>query len=97
MTMRKSIVAPAVGLMLAGVFVLVSAGCSVGRTAAAVGDAGKMIMTWQELGPTLTQSTGDHMHTISAVIDHDQRALFYDLDMLYMTRRPSRLTPWHDR
>lgn len=76
---------------------LVLAGCNVGRTAAQVGDAGKLFMMSQNLGPTLTQSTGDHMHTISTVIDQDRRALFDDLDMLYQTDRPSRLSRWHDR
>jgi len=77
--------------------VLAAAGCNVGRTAAGVGDAGKLVMMSQNLGPTLTQSTGDHMHSISTLIDHDRRALFDDLDMLYMTDRPTRLSRWHDR
>ncbi|NOT01101.1 MAG: hypothetical protein HOP29_10780 [Phycisphaerales bacterium] len=72
-------------------------GCNVGRTSADVGYAGKLFMQSQNLGPTLTHSTADHMHTISAVIDRDTRALFDDLDILYMTDRPSRLTRWHDR
>ena len=76
---------------------LVLSGCNVGRTAAYVGDAGKLVMMSQGLGPTLTQSTGDHMHTISTVIDFDRRALFNDLDLLYQTDRPSRLSRWHDR
>lgn len=96
--MTKTMKRSAIGtLAVAASFLLLSGGCSVGRTAARVGDAGKVVMMWQELGPTLTQSTGEHMHTISGVIDMDTRALFYDLDMLYMTRRPTRLTPWHDR
>ena len=76
---------------------IVTAGCNLGRTAAGVGNAGKVIMMAQGLGPTLTQSTGDHMHTISAVIDRDMRAIFDDIDMIYMTDRPRRLTRWHDR
>jgi hypothetical protein len=77
--------------------VFVSAGCSTGRTAASVANAGKVFMMWQDLGPTLTQSTGDHMHSINAVIDQDLRAFYHDLDLLYQTDRPTRLTPWHDR
>ena len=84
-------------LICCGLLCFLLAGCNVGRTAAEIGNAGKIIMMSQNLGPTLTQSTGDHMHVISAVIDRDTRALFHDLDMLYMTDRPSRLTPWHDR
>lgn len=72
-------------------------GCDVGRTSAEVGYAGKLFMQSQNLGPTLTHSTADHMHTINTVIDRDTRALFDDLDLLYMTERPTRLTRWHDR
>ena len=84
-------------LILCGLLGAFSAGCNVGRTAAEVGNAGKIVMMSQGLGPSLTQSTGDHMHSISAVIDRDVRAFFHDLDLLYMTDRPTRLTPWHDR
>ncbi len=87
---------PTLGILF-GLLLTHSSGCNVGRSAAEVGNAGKMIMMSQNLGPTLVQSTGDHLHTISAVIDRDTRALFHDLDMLYMTDRPTRLTPWHDR
>jgi len=73
------------------------AGCTVGRATHTVADAGKVFMVSQDLGPTLTQSSGEHMHVITAVIDRDARAFFHDLDMLYMTERPTRLTPWHDR
>jgi len=72
------------------------AGCT-GRTIGGSAYAGKIIMRSQSLGPTLTQSTGDHMHSIGAVIDQDMRALFHDLDLLYQTEKPTRLTPWHDR
>lgn len=84
-------------LIVTSLAMFVPAGCSTGRTAASVANAGKVFMMWQDLGPTLTQSTGDHMHSINAVIDQDLRAFYHDLDLLYQTERPTRLTPWHDR
>ena len=72
-------------------------GCRVGPTASSVASAGKVFMMSQDLGPTLTQSTGEHMHSINAVIDQDLRAFYRDLDLIYQTERPTRLTPWHDR
>ena len=80
---------------LIGVCVL--AGCNVGRTTAHVADAGKVVMMSQGLGPTMTQSTGEHLHTINSTIDQDARAFFEDLDMLYQTDRPTRLTRWIER
>jgi hypothetical protein len=72
-------------------------GCSLGATTATVADAGRVFFMSQELGPTPTQSTGDHMHSINAVIDQDARAFIYDMDLVYQTNRPTRLTMWHDR
>ena len=72
-------------------------GCTVGRSAAHVATAGKIVMMAQGLGPTMTQSTGDHLHAINATIDHDARAFFDDLDLWYQTDRPTRLTRWNDR
>jgi hypothetical protein len=31
------------------------------------------------------------------VIDQDARAFIYDMDLVYQTNRPTRLTMWHDR
>ncbi len=80
---------------LCGVF-LMSMGCT-GRSVARAAYVGKVVMMRHDLGPTVTQSTGDHLHTINATIDLDQRALFDDLDMLYQTNRPTRLTRWTER
>lgn len=79
------------------VFAIASAGCNVGGTAAYVADAGKMVMLSQNLGPTLTQSTGEHLHTISTAIDVDRRAFIEDLDIWNQTDRPTRLTRWISR
>ncbi len=72
-------------------------GCATGRNVGYVGYAGKIIMNAHDLGPTMTQRTGEHMHDISTVIDYDARAIFDDLDMLYQTDRPTRLTRWIER
>lgn len=46
---------------------------------------------------TLTQSPHEHYHTISRVSFIDARALVEDLDLFFMTDRPSRLNRWQDR
>ncbi len=76
---------------------LVLAGCNAGRTAGLLANAGKIVMMSQGLGPTLTGSTGEHLHAINATIDHDARAFFDDLDLWYQTDRPTRLTRWVER
>ncbi len=79
------------------VCVILSTGCNVGLLTAHTANAGKMVMMSQGLGPTLTQSAGEHLHVINATIDMDRRALFEDLDILYQTDRPTRLTRWIER
>ncbi len=46
---------------------------------------------------TLTQSPHEHYQAISNIAAQDRRALIEDLDILYLTDRPGRLTRWHDR
>ncbi len=84
-------------VVCSGLLGVAVAGCSTGGAIKNTAYAGKIIMRSQSLGPTLTESTGEHMHSIAAVIDQDMRALFHDLDLLYQTEQPTRLTPWHDR
>jgi hypothetical protein len=62
-----------------------------------VGYVGKVVAMESDPGPTVTQSTGDHLHTINTVIDMDQRAFFDDLDLLLLQDRPTRLTRWVER
>ena len=47
--------------------------------------------------PTLTQTSHEHYQSVSNVAFRDARALTEDLDILFMTDRPTRLTRWHDR
>ncbi len=46
---------------------------------------------------TLSQSPHEHRQAISNSITRDRQALIEDLDILFMTERPTRLTRWHDR
>jgi len=48
-------------------------------------------------GETLTESPHEHHRRIAASSAHDTRALVEDLDLWYLTDRPTRLTRWHDR
>ncbi len=45
---------------------------------------------------TLTQSPHEHYQSISNIAAQDRRALIEDLDMLFLTDRPGRLTRWHE-
>ena len=48
-------------------------------------------------GETLTQSPHEHEQAMANVSARDTRALVEDLDLLFLTDRPTRLTRWHDR
>ena len=42
----------------------------------------------------LTQSPHEHYQSVSSIAAQDRRALIDDLDLLFMTDRPTRLTRW---
>ncbi|MFQ5589742.1 MAG: hypothetical protein ACE5HE_01135 [Phycisphaerae bacterium] len=46
---------------------------------------------------TLTQSPHEHYRRVSNIAVHDRQALIEDLDILFLTDRPGRLTRWHDQ
>jgi len=46
---------------------------------------------------TLTQSPHEHFQMAGKVAERDARALIEDLDILFLTDRPSRLNRWHNR
>lgn len=46
---------------------------------------------------TITQSPHEHYQSVANVAERDARALIEDLDLVFMTERPTRLTRWHDR
>jgi hypothetical protein len=45
----------------------------------------------------LTQSPHEHYQAISNIAEQDARGLIEDLDLLFQTDRPTRLTRWHSR
>ncbi len=50
--------------------------------------------TW---GETFAQSPRERYQNVSRVAAYDARAIVEDLDLLFLTDRPTRLTRWHDR
>ena len=46
---------------------------------------------------TLGETSAEHRERVSVVADQDARAIVEDLDLLFMTDRPTRLTRWHGR
>jgi hypothetical protein len=48
-------------------------------------------------GELLGQSAEAHYHVVRGVSARDTHALVDDLDLLFLTDRPTRLTRWHDR
>jgi len=46
---------------------------------------------------TLGETGDEHRERVSTIADQDARALVEDLDLLFMTDRPTRLTRWHGR
>jgi len=46
---------------------------------------------------TLAETPDEHCHRADLILDRDRRALAEDLDLLFMTDRPTRLSKWHGR
>jgi len=46
---------------------------------------------------TLVQTPDEHRQQVLTSVEQDRRALNEDLDLLFMTDRPTRLTRWHGR
>jgi hypothetical protein len=46
---------------------------------------------------SLTQSPSEHYQAVSNIASHDAQALIEDLDILFMTDRPTRLSRWQGR
>lgn len=46
---------------------------------------------------TLHETPDEHSYNAFRVLELDSRALAEDIDLLFQTDRPSRLTRWHDR
>ena len=76
-------------LALCAVASLAAAGC-MGRQGVWLNDPHARL-------ETLGETSEEHRERVSAVADQDARALVEDLDVLFMTDRPTRLTRWHGR
>ena len=46
---------------------------------------------------TLSESSDEHYHRVGMILDRDRRALAEDLDLLFLTERPTRLSRWHGK
>ena len=46
---------------------------------------------------TLGEPPHEHYHRVYQSVDQDRRALSEDLDVLFMTDRPTRLSRWHGK
>ncbi len=48
-------------------------------------------------GEAMTLTSEEHQHRVSEISARDSRALVEDLELLFLTDRPTRLTRWHSR
>jgi hypothetical protein len=46
---------------------------------------------------TFTETDDEHYHRVSQIANQDRQLLQDDLDLLFQTDRPTRLTRWHTR
>ncbi len=77
-----------------GLGVLVLAGvCTVGCTSRA---SQLWVHSHRHL-ETTTMTAEEHNQAVIRIADHDRRALADDLDLIFMTDRPSRLNRWQSR
>ena len=64
--------------------------------------AGVLTAAWVVCGcsfnqPTLTQTGEEHRNAVRTVWERDKAALIDDLDLVFQTDRPTRLSKWHDK
>ena len=74
-----------------------AAGCSGPQMA----KEGSLVARYAHRGATqsstLTQSSAEHLHSLSGVVDLDSKALLEDLDLFWQRDRGTRLSRWHER
>lgn len=75
-------------LMLTGLGLMVLNGCMGAHSTWMYPHAGT---------ETLGQTSAEHRQHVAVVLEQHRRALNEDLDLLFMTDRPTRLTRWHGR
>lgn len=46
---------------------------------------------------TLSEAPEDHYHRVDSTLDRERRAMAEDLDLLFLTERPTRLSKWHGK
>ena len=46
---------------------------------------------------TLAEDGDEHYHRVDMILDRERRALAEDLDLLFLTDRPTRLSRWHGK
>jgi len=67
---------------------------------AAGGCMGKAAVGWTDphsRTETLGQTPDEHHESVARIEEQNRKALAEDLDLLFMTDRPTRLTRWHGR
>ncbi len=72
---------------------VVAAACTAGCSTR----AGQLWVHSHRNDETLTMTREEHNQAVIRIADHDRRALIDDLDFVFMTDRPSRLTRWPSR
>ncbi len=77
-----------------GLLVLVLAAAG---TAGCTSRASQLWVHSHRHGETLGQTSEEHNQWVIQMTDHDRRALVDDLDLVFMTDRPTRLSRWHSR
>jgi hypothetical protein len=87
--MKKRMIAAAGGLLVVG------AGCGTLPSSGAYWQYRSDKLWTQDTGTA--HSSADRMHTHRQVADTDARTLVDDIDYIFLTDRPSRLSRYHDR
>lgn len=59
--------------------------------------AGALILAAGCSGASLAHSSKERAQVLVEVNRRDRQAILHDLDLLFQTDRPTRLSPWHDR
>jgi len=88
---RSGVLLLAVGLVMWGV------GCNVPQLAKESSLITRYIQRGSTQSSTLTQSSGEHLHSLNGVVDIDSKALLDDIDLFWQRDRGMRLSRWHER
>ncbi|RME37542.1 MAG: hypothetical protein D6788_09225 [Planctomycetota bacterium] len=86
-------------LIVRGLLPLIALGWILGGCATGDKPSGlAMMLTYPHARTaTLTRTPHEHYEYVSSIAAHDARALAYDLDLLFLTDRPTRLTRYHSK